>query len=76
MCRLSTYEVKLRDLSLRKKIRRNEWLPIWQHCQHIQNQGEIADVILNGTALKWAKVWKEIRQHGLHKLPRCKPHTW
>jgi len=64
---LSTYEVKLRQLGLRKKVSRDDWLPIWQHCQQIKQQGGEPVIFLNGTPLKWEKAWKEIRRNGAHK---------
>ncbi|KAJ1323440.1 ankyrin repeat domain-containing protein 50 [Microdochium nivale] len=66
---LSAYEIKLRELGLRKKVRRNEWLPIWQHCQHIKAQGSEPAVYLNGTLLRWDKVWKEIRRNKAQRGP-------
>ncbi|KAI1752977.1 hypothetical protein F4782DRAFT_108458 [Xylaria castorea] len=59
---LSTYESKLRDLGLRKKMKRKDWHPIYRHYM---NSGQRHTAIyFNGTRIPWDKAWKEIRRSG------------
>lgn len=71
--RLSTYEVKLRDvLKLRKKLKPRDWKRIHLFAQS-QEYGKPYDVYLNGILIPWPKAWKEIRRTGAAKLvSHCK----
>ncbi|KAI1387243.1 ankyrin [Hypoxylon trugodes] len=59
---LSTYETKLRELGLRKKLKRDDWAAVYQ--SHLDRKGKESAVYLNGTNIPWKKAWKEIRRSG------------
>ncbi|KAI0547034.1 hypothetical protein F4679DRAFT_555594 [Xylaria curta] len=63
---LSTYESKLRDLGLRKKMKRKDWHPVYRHYINSGNRHTAVD--FNGTRIPWDKVWKEIRRSGAREL--------
>ena len=67
MCRLSTYEIKLRDvLKLRKKLKKEDWKPIHHYAVAHGFEPGGYDVFLNGTRIPHNKVWKEIRRNKFH----------
>ncbi|RWA07137.1 hypothetical protein EKO27_g7965 [Xylaria grammica] len=59
---LSTYESKLRDLGLRKKMKRKDWYPVYQH--YVNSGNRHTAMYFNGTRIPWDKAWKEIRRSG------------
>ncbi|KAI0106198.1 hypothetical protein GGR51DRAFT_560002 [Nemania sp. FL0031] len=59
---LSTYESKLRDLGLRKKMKKKDWYPIYQH--YVNSGYTHSALFFNGTRIPWEKAWKEIRRSG------------
>ncbi|KAI0436026.1 hypothetical protein F4803DRAFT_557416 [Xylaria telfairii] len=59
---LSTYESKLRDLGVRKKMRQQDWRPVYQH--YVNSGERHTAVFFNGTRIPWDKAWKEIRRSG------------
>ncbi|KAH8156665.1 hypothetical protein CIB48_g11581 [Xylaria polymorpha] len=59
---LSTYESKLRDLGLRKKMKKKDWHPIYQH--YVNSGHRHTTIYFNGTRIPWDKAWKEIRRSG------------
>ncbi|KAJ2986464.1 hypothetical protein NUW58_g5016 [Xylaria curta] len=68
---LSTYESKLRDLGLRKKMKRTDWHPVYQHYVNSGNRHTV--IYFNGTRIPWEKAWKEIRRSGARESIAC--HT-
>lgn len=67
--RLSTWETKLRDLGLRKKLKRNDWPVIYQHMQMRKAIGKESDLFINGTKKERRSAWKEIRRTKATDLP-------
>ncbi|KAF2967840.1 hypothetical protein GQX73_g5727 [Xylaria multiplex] len=65
---LSTYESKLRDLGLRKKMKRKDWYPIYQ--EYINSGHRHTAMFFNGEQISWDKAWKEIRRSGAREAPR------
>ncbi|TRX91521.1 hypothetical protein FHL15_007526 [Xylaria flabelliformis] len=63
---LSTYESKLRDLGLRKKMKRKDWRPVYQH--YINSGSRHTALFFNGTQIPWDKAWREIRRSGARVL--------
>ncbi|KAI1736049.1 hypothetical protein F4680DRAFT_271001 [Xylaria scruposa] len=63
---LSTYESKLRDLGLRKKMKSKDWRPVYQH--YINSGSRHTAIYFNGTRVPWDKAWKEIRRSGAREL--------
>ncbi|KIW77137.1 hypothetical protein Z517_09583 [Fonsecaea pedrosoi CBS 271.37] len=63
---LSTYETKLRELGLRKRLKRDNWLIVAQH--YLNRSGKDTGVYLNGTRIPSA--WREIRRSGGLVRPR------
>lgn len=62
--RLSIYEVRLRDLlQIRKRMKKEDWLPVWTHCRHVKERGGTPNVYFQGRLVPWIKVWKEIRRN-------------
>lgn len=62
--RLSIYEVRLRDLlHIRKRMKQEDWLPVWTHCRHVKERGATPNVYFQGRLVPWTKVWKEIRRN-------------
>ncbi|KAI1196149.1 hypothetical protein F5X97DRAFT_306291 [Nemania serpens] len=59
---LSTYESKLRDLGLRKKMKKTDWHSIYQH--YVNSDKKHTAMSFNGTKIPWEKAWKEIRRSG------------
>ncbi|KAI3334581.1 hypothetical protein F4824DRAFT_511609 [Ustulina deusta] len=59
---LSTYESKLRDLGLRKKMKRKDWRPVYQH--YLSSSGRHTAIFFNGARIPWDRAWKEIRRSG------------
>ncbi|TGJ83804.1 hypothetical protein E0Z10_g4956 [Xylaria hypoxylon] len=59
---LSTYESKLRDLGLRKKMKRNDWHPVYQH--YVNSGDRHTAIFFNGERIPWDRAWKEIRRSG------------
>ncbi|KAI1111801.1 hypothetical protein F5Y14DRAFT_301096 [Nemania sp. NC0429] len=59
---LSTYESKLRDLRLRKKMRKQDWHPVYRH--YINSGNRHTALFLNETRIPWDRAWKEIRRSG------------
>ncbi|KAH8164414.1 hypothetical protein CIB48_g3845 [Xylaria polymorpha] len=59
---LSTYEYKLRELGLRKKMKKADWYPVYQHYVNSGNRHTV--IYFNGTRIPWDKAWKEIRRSG------------
>ncbi|KAJ8125861.1 hypothetical protein O1611_g7777 [Lasiodiplodia mahajangana] len=67
---LSTYEVKLRDLGLRKKMKKKDWHTVHQH--YVQSGGRHTAISLNGVRIPWKRAWKEIRRSGSRELIDCR----
>ncbi|KAI0188189.1 hypothetical protein EV127DRAFT_434921 [Xylaria flabelliformis] len=63
---LSTYESKLRDLGLRKKMKGKDWRPVYQH--YINSGSRHTALYFNETRIPWDKAWKEIRRSGAREL--------
>ncbi|OAL23187.1 hypothetical protein AYO20_11055 [Fonsecaea nubica] len=63
---LSTYETKLRDLGLRKRLKTDNWPIVAQH--YLNRSGKDTGVYLNGTRIPSA--WREIRRSGGLVRPR------
>ncbi|KAI0859641.1 hypothetical protein F4860DRAFT_481716 [Xylaria cubensis] len=63
---LSTYESKLRDLGLRKKMKSKDWRPVYRH--YINSGSRHTALYFNGTRIPWDKAWKEIRRSGVREL--------
>ncbi|KAI0533168.1 hypothetical protein GGR58DRAFT_506614 [Xylaria digitata] len=59
---LSTYESKLRDLGLRKKMKRKDWHPVYQ--DYVNSGHRHTAMFFNGVRIPWDKAWKEIRRSG------------
>ncbi|KAI1427604.1 hypothetical protein F5Y12DRAFT_791875 [Xylaria sp. FL1777] len=59
---LSTYESKLRDLGLRKKMKGKDWRPVYKH--YMNSGRRHTAVFFNGTRIPWDRAWKEIRRSG------------
>ncbi|KAI0486687.1 hypothetical protein F4859DRAFT_510474 [Xylaria cf. heliscus] len=68
---LSTYESKLRDLSLRKKMKKKDWYPIYQH--YVNSGHKHTAIYFNGTRIPWDKAWKEIRRSGARECNTILP---
>ncbi|KAI0103971.1 hypothetical protein GGR51DRAFT_523061 [Nemania sp. FL0031] len=67
---LSTYESKLRDLGLRKKMKRKDWHTVYQH--YVQSGNRHTAIYFNGMRIPWEKAWKEIRRSGgKESIHRC-----
>ncbi|KAI3333519.1 hypothetical protein F4824DRAFT_490887 [Ustulina deusta] len=59
---LSTYESKLRQMRLRKKLKKTDWHAVYQE---LQRRGERnSAVYLCGTKIPSVNAWKEIRRSG------------
>ncbi|KAI1749805.1 hypothetical protein F4782DRAFT_511573 [Xylaria castorea] len=63
---LSTYESKLRDLGLRKKMKSKDWRPVYQH--YINSGSRHTAIYFNETRIPWNRAWKEIRRSGAREL--------
>ncbi|KAI8948808.1 hypothetical protein F4801DRAFT_604011 [Xylaria longipes] len=59
---LSTYESKLRDFGLRKKMKRKDWYPVYQH--YMNSGRKHTAIYFNSERVLWDKAWKEIRRSG------------
>ncbi|KAI1333039.1 hypothetical protein F5Y16DRAFT_354651 [Xylariaceae sp. FL0255] len=73
---LSTYESKLRELGIRKKLKRRDWHAIYDQCQ-IRGSAP-SGVYLDGVRISSTRAWKEIRRPGAldgrrEDLPRPLP---
>ncbi|KAI0554311.1 hypothetical protein F4679DRAFT_597388 [Xylaria curta] len=59
---LSTYESKLRQMRVRKKMKKTDWHAVYQE---LQRRGERQSAVyLCGTKIPSTKAWKEIRRSG------------
>ncbi|KXJ85563.1 hypothetical protein Micbo1qcDRAFT_221973 [Microdochium bolleyi] len=68
---LATFEARIRNVAgLKKNLRQEDWLPIWQHCRQLKDAQYSPEVFLNGSLMPWKKVWKEVRRYAAHKAPR------
>jgi hypothetical protein len=70
---LSSYESKLRNLGLRKKMKTKDWQPIYQH--YISSGSRHTAVYFQGIRIPWAKAWKEIRRSGARECDYSKTPT-
>ncbi|KAI1354774.1 hypothetical protein F5Y01DRAFT_329456 [Xylaria sp. FL0043] len=59
---LSTYESKLRQMNLRKKMKKADWHAVYQKLQ--SRGGKESAVYLCGTKIPSTSAWKEIRRSG------------
>ncbi|KAI0812933.1 hypothetical protein GGR55DRAFT_638442 [Xylaria sp. FL0064] len=59
---LSIYESKLRQMNLRKKMKKADWHAVYQKLQ--SRGGKESAVYLCGTKISSASAWKEIRRSG------------
>ncbi|KAI1159728.1 hypothetical protein F5B18DRAFT_635441 [Nemania serpens] len=63
---LSTYESKLRDLGLRKKMKKTDWHPVYQH--YVNSGNKHTAMLFNGIRIPWDRAWKEIRRSGAREI--------
>ncbi|KAH8756598.1 ankyrin repeat-containing domain protein [Diaporthe sp. PMI_573] len=67
--RLCVWEVKLRQLGMRKHLRAKDWSLVYQHVRpRLQHEGgkklrKPTAVLINGTKKPWEDVWKEFRRN-------------
>ena len=61
--RASTYERKVKQYSMPKKLKGADWVRIGR--RHDQRGGRDSAVYLNGALKPWEDVWKEIRRNRL-----------
>ncbi|KAI0410761.1 hypothetical protein F5X98DRAFT_384959 [Xylaria grammica] len=66
---LSTYESKLRDLGLRKKMKKRDWHHVYQHYVNTGNRHTA--IYFNDVRIPWEKAWKEIRRSGARESIDC-----
>ncbi|KAL1872705.1 hypothetical protein Daus18300_004251 [Diaporthe australafricana] len=68
---LSTWETKLRELGLQKKLKARDWSLIYQHVRpRLQQEGAKklstpTVILINGTKKPWVKCWKEMRRNSV-----------
>ncbi|KAI0521678.1 hypothetical protein F5B22DRAFT_643850 [Xylaria bambusicola] len=74
---IATYGTKLRHhLNLQKKLKKDDWLAVYQHYERRRAEGKQSRMYLNDTLIPWRKAWKEIRRNrvqlgsGVMPLPR------
>ncbi|KAJ1323649.1 serine/threonine-protein phosphatase 6 regulatory ankyrin repeat subunit B [Microdochium nivale] len=70
---LSTYETKLKELGMRKKLHREDWFIVWSHCYAIKERGVTPEVSLNERPLPPLPLCITVRES--NSVPHVPPTT-